>query len=118
MTTQSHFVDADGWRHLAASLAMERMVLVDLWGEPDTVRMALFDPESAQIRIVALLCPGGTYPSIGRPHPPAIRLERTVADLYRLVAEEAPDPIPESRPRGRNGSATSYPYTSSIAAAE
>src|SRR5208282_2537690 len=65
-----------------------------LWGEPDTVRMALFDTESAQIRVVALLCPGAAYPSIGRSHPPAIRLERAVADLYGLVAMEAPDPRP------------------------
>jgi Ni,Fe-hydrogenase III large subunit len=94
MRTQSQFVDADRWRHAAASLAMGGATLVDLWGEPDTVRMALFDNESAQIRIVALLCRGGTYPSVGRSHPPAIRLERAVADLYGLIAEESPDPRP------------------------
>jgi len=94
MSVVSQFVDAEGWRHAAASLAMGQAILVDLWGEPDTVRMALFDTESAQIRVVALLCPGAAYPSIGRSHPPAIRLERAVADLYGLVAMEAPDPRP------------------------
>jgi Ni,Fe-hydrogenase III large subunit len=91
---RSQFVDADRWRDVAASLAMGRATLVDLWGEPDTVRMALLDAESTQIRAIALFCPGGTYPSIGRSHPPAIRLERAVGDLYGLVAEETPDPRP------------------------
>ncbi len=94
MRARSQFVDADGWRHIAASLAMGQATLVDLWGEPDTVRMALIDAGSAQIQLVALYCPAGTYPSIGRSHPPAIRLERVVADLYGLVAEESPDPRP------------------------
>jgi Ni,Fe-hydrogenase III large subunit len=94
MSAGSQFVDADGWRHVAASLAMGQTTLVDLWGEPCAVRMALLDADATQIRIVALLCPAGTYPSVGRAHPPAIRLERTVGDLYGLVAEEAPDPRP------------------------
>jgi Ni,Fe-hydrogenase III large subunit len=56
--------------------------------------MALLDMASNDIRVVALLCRSGTYPSIGRSHPPAIRLERAVADIYGLTAEEAPDPRP------------------------
>ena len=36
-------------------------------------------------------CPTGRFPSIGRLHPPALRLERTIRDLYGLEPEASPD---------------------------
>ena len=35
--------------------------------------------------------PIGLYPSVGKHHPPALRLERTVNDLFGLSAEGLPD---------------------------
>jgi Ni,Fe-hydrogenase III large subunit len=39
-------------------------------------------------------CPKGSFPSVGRLHPPALRLERAIRDLYGLRAENAPDERP------------------------
>ena len=65
--------------------------LVDLWGDTGIVRMAVFDAEQARVEIAALACPDGKFPSLGRHHPPAIRLERTIRDLYGLEPLGAPD---------------------------
>jgi Ni,Fe-hydrogenase III large subunit len=48
--------------------------------------------EPGRIEIAALRCPDGTFPSVGRHHPPAIRLERTIRDLYGLEPLGALDP--------------------------
>jgi Ni,Fe-hydrogenase III large subunit len=39
-------------------------------------------------------CPDRRYPSLARIHPPALRLERTLRDLYGLTPEGLPDPRP------------------------
>ena len=48
----------------------------------------------AEIAIVSLDCPDRSYPSVGRHHPPALRLERTINDLFGLSAEGLPDTRP------------------------
>src|SRR5882724_4270989 len=87
-------VDDAIWQFAASELAQGRWTLLGLWGEPATVHMAIMDRDTADIAIVSLDCPGRLYPSVGRHHPPALRLERTVHDLFGLVAEGAPDPRP------------------------
>lgn len=82
-------VDASGWETAAARLAASELTLVSIWGEPDRVHMAL--GEGATIAVLTLPCPEGTYPSIGRSHPPALRLERALQDLFGLVPEGLPD---------------------------
>ncbi len=44
--------------------------------------------------IASLPCPDGTFPSVGRLHPPAQRLERAIADLVGLRPVDAPDSRP------------------------
>ena len=39
-------------------------------------------------------CPDGTFPSVGALHPPAIRLERAIRDLYGLSRAALPDTRP------------------------
>ena len=73
--------NAAGWERLAQDLAHGRRTLVDLWGDCRIVRMAVFDAEAGRVEIAALACPDGVFPSVGRHHPPAIRLERTIRDL-------------------------------------
>jgi Ni,Fe-hydrogenase III large subunit len=53
--------------------------------------MALLD--EAEIAVASLACEE-SFPSVGRHHPPAIRLERTIRDLYGLQAEGALDRRP------------------------
>ena len=49
---------------------------------------------TAEIAVVSLDCPDRSYPSVGMHHPPALRLERTVNDLFGLSAEGLPDTRP------------------------
>jgi Ni,Fe-hydrogenase III large subunit len=87
-------VDASAWNLAAGELAQGRWSLLGLWGEPSTVHMAIMDGDAAEIAVMSLDCPDRSYPSVGRHHAPALRLERTVNDLFGLSAEGAPDPRP------------------------
>jgi len=87
-------VDASVWTFAASELAHGRWSLLGLWGEPATVHMAIMDGATADIAIVSLDCPNRTFPSVGRHHPPALRLERTINDLFGLSAEGSPDTRP------------------------
>jgi Ni,Fe-hydrogenase III large subunit len=82
------------WRFVANELAQGRLGLLGLWGEPSTVHMAIMDDDTAEIAIVSLHCPDRVYPSVGALHPPALRMERTVHDLFGLVAQGLPDTRP------------------------
>ena len=86
--------DERAWREVASLLRNGQATLCGLWGEPDAVHMAIVNETASQIAVVSLLCPNGTFPSVGRFHPPAIRLERTVRDLFGLQPEDAPDNRP------------------------
>src|SRR5207302_1896865 len=46
------------------------------------------------IAVVSLECKAGEFPSVGARHPPAIRLERTIHDLFGLRGTEAADTRP------------------------
>ena len=79
-------VDASVWTFAASELAHGRWSLLGLWGEPATVHMAIMDGQTAEIAVVSLDCPDRSFPSVGTHHPPALRLERTINDLFGLVS--------------------------------
>jgi len=85
-------VNAGVWKRATTLLQEERCTLLALWGERDMVHMALVDDEPPLI--LSLACADGHYPSVGRLHAPAIRLERALQDLTGLV----PDGLPDARP--------------------
>src|SRR3954469_20297467 len=87
-------VDASVWNFAASELAKGRWNLLGLWGEPAAVHMAIMDGDTAEIAIVSLDCPDRSFPSVGMHHPPALRLERTINDLFGLSAEGLPDTRP------------------------
>ena len=87
-------VDAKTWARAATDLAQGRLTLLGLCGERDIVHMALLDAESATAGIVSLPCPKGTYPAVSQHHAPALRLERTIQDLFGLKAKGLPDARP------------------------
>ena len=70
------------------------MTLLGLWADRDTVSMALLDEEPFCLGIITLECPDGRFSSVGAVHPPAIRLERAVRDLYGLEPQGLPDRRP------------------------
>ena len=86
--------NAAEWEGLARDLAQGRRTLVDLWGDGRIVRLATFDAGAGRIEIAALACPEGAFPSIGRHHAPAIRLERALRDLYGIEPVGAVDDRP------------------------
>jgi len=116
-------VDAQAWTAIAKSIGEGEADLLGLWGEAGAVHMTLRAPPSDPY-VISLACgpslpalasplpvppphageggvgaSGGrigraSFPSVGQFHPPAIRLERTVCDLYGHRAEDAPDRRP------------------------
>lgn len=86
-------VDEAGWLAAAEALAAGRWTLVGLWGETKAVHMALFE-EPGTIGVVSLEGLSGSFPSIARHHPPAMRPERTIRDLFGLEPVGLPDPRP------------------------
>ena len=87
-------VDTQGWQEAAERLRSGALSLLGLWGEPGFVHMALMERASREFGLLALACPDNRFPSIGRVHAPAIRLERTMRDLYGLEAIGLPDTRP------------------------
>jgi Ni,Fe-hydrogenase III large subunit len=87
-------VDASTWMLAASELAQGRLGLLGLWGEPSAVHMAVMDEPAGEIAVVSLDCPDRSYPSVGMHHPPALRLERAVNDLFGLSAQGSPDTRP------------------------
>ncbi len=85
-------IGAEVWGRIGSELAAGRLDLIGLWGEPAAVHVAVMDHgEPPGIGVFSLDCPDGAFPSIGRVHPPAIRLERTAQDLFGLRAAGLPD---------------------------
>src|SRR5438105_12157639 len=89
-----HTADAGEWTRIAERLATGGGILSGLWGEPDCVHLAVLDKTANTITIHTLACPAGKFPSVARHHPAAVRLERTITDLFGLIAEGTPDARP------------------------
>jgi Ni,Fe-hydrogenase III large subunit/Ni,Fe-hydrogenase III component G len=87
-------VDTELWEAVTERLAEEAWTLLGLWGEQGVVHMAVLDEPASDLAVITLECPDGRFPSVGRRHPPAIRLERAVWDLFGLE----PTGMPDARP--------------------
>jgi Ni,Fe-hydrogenase III large subunit len=87
-------VTEKAWNEAIAQLAAGKRTLLGLWGDPPNVHMALLDESAGAIAVLTYACADGKFPSVGAKHPPAIRLERTVADLYDLHPAGALDTRP------------------------
>jgi Ni,Fe-hydrogenase III large subunit len=108
-------VDEAGWHLASEALRQGQCALLGLWGDAGRVHMALL--AELDVAVVSLDCPDGRFPSVGRLHPPAIRLERAVADLHGLRARDAPDTRPwldhgrwRDAPGGAMGAALPYAF--------
>ncbi|MGE0004176.1 MAG: hydrogenase expression protein HypE [Parvibaculaceae bacterium] len=85
-------VAGDVWAEAADRLDRGALTLIGLWGEPQAVHMAVADARDlGRILVLSMSCPDGRYSSVGRLHPPALRLERAAADLFQLVPVGLPD---------------------------
>jgi Ni,Fe-hydrogenase III large subunit len=80
------------WTAAADALADGKLALLGLFGDTDVVHLVLLEEPAGKIGVLSLACPDRRFPSIARRHPAAGRLERTISDLFGLIAEDAPDP--------------------------
>ena len=87
-------VGEEGWQAAIGDLVAGQTTLLGFWGEPDAVHMALLAGETNEIAVVSLECSDGSFPSVALAHPPALRLERTIHDLFGLTAKGAGDTRP------------------------
>src|SRR5512140_2464321 len=77
-------VGAGGWAQAIGLLETGQCTLLGLWGEQQVVHAALIGTQSQQPAILSFECQRRSYPSVGRRHPAAIRLERTLRDMSGL----------------------------------
>ncbi len=115
-------VSRAGWEEAAQRLHSGDWSLLGLWGEPGFAHMAVIERASAECAVLSFAAEGNRFPSVGRSHPPAIRLERAVRDLVGLEPEGLADsrawldhgrwdlrhPLGEAVRGG--GTSTSYPF--------
>jgi Ni,Fe-hydrogenase III large subunit len=113
-------VTSDGWQRLAQELTAARATMLGLWADRNAVHLALIEDLTSEVAVFTFECKGGKFPSIGALHPPAIRLERAISDLYGLKPVGSPDERPwldlgfwgVAHPLGRRKkSGTPPPYT-------
>jgi len=97
-------VDRAAWEQATQRLHAEEASLLGLWAEPGFAYMALMQSQTCEV--LTLACEENRFPSVGRLHPPAIRLERAIHDLVGLEPEGLPDTRPWLRHAGP------YPFLS------
>src|ERR1700687_3278914 len=87
-------ISGNAWATMTTALVDGRLTLLGLWGETSAIHAAVIAPETNEICVASLDCPDGRYPSIGKTHAPAIRLERAAKDLFGLTPTDARDTRP------------------------
>lgn len=87
-------VASDAWKLALRQLVDARATMLGLWGDAGAVHLALMEEPSAEIGVFTYECRDGKFPSVAALHPPAIRLERAIRDLYGLK----PVGLPDTRP--------------------
>jgi Ni,Fe-hydrogenase III large subunit len=104
-------VDEAVWRAASEHLAAGRWALLGLWGEEAAVHAAVLEEQVTAV--LSFNCTTGAFPSLARQHPPAIRLERAIRDLWGLE----PQGLSDRRPWLDHGRWDSRPETDGSPAA-
>jgi len=81
----------EGWQQAIEALAKGKCTLLGLWGDAPQVQMALLDEAAGNVVVLSYTCKAGKYPSVAARHPPAVRFERAIYDLFGLQAVGSPD---------------------------
>jgi len=82
------------WEQASGDAARGMLTLLSLWATRGAVHMALLNEDSHKIGILSLENRRAGFPSVGRYHAPAQRLERSITDLFGMAAENATDARP------------------------
>ncbi len=83
-------VNSQAWIAIAKAIGDGAADLLGLWGDAAAVHMALRVPGTEPC-VISLAVTTGRFPSVGRHHPAAIRLERAICDLYGYEPDDATD---------------------------
>jgi Ni,Fe-hydrogenase III large subunit len=106
-------VGEDLWRQAIVMLSDGRLTLLGLWAEATHVHMAVMEEAPGDFGVLSLACRHARFPSVGQMHPPAIRLERAIHDLWRLIPNGLADLRPwldHGKRRGGDADPDSPPY--------
>jgi Ni,Fe-hydrogenase III large subunit len=87
-------VGREVWEEATSRLEDGQFTLLGLWGANGFVHMAIVGPRHDEPVVLSLACEQNRFPSVGRLHAPAIRLERAVRDLVGLEPEGLVDTRP------------------------
>src|SRR5215831_2594223 len=82
------------WERATVLLEAGQCTLLGLWATRESVHMALSGIGLDSPVILSLACEGGRFPSVGKRHAPAIRLERALRDLAGMEPEGLADARP------------------------
>jgi len=87
-------VNRTEWQQLTEDLVSGTLALMSLWARNSSVYMALRDIQTKRIGVVVMKNLKGSFPSVGKDHAPAQRLERAIQDLHGLQPKGAFDARP------------------------
>jgi Ni,Fe-hydrogenase III large subunit len=79
-----YLLDEQSWQDLTEQLHLSDWTLLGLWADGTEVHCALRD-EDTNVAVVSLACQDRKFPSLSAARPSAIRLERSLRDLYGLT---------------------------------
>jgi Ni,Fe-hydrogenase III large subunit len=89
-----HVVDQTGWLRAVREISKGQGDLLSLWSDGAEVHMAILEHESSEIGLISIECSHGGFPSVAHLHPPAMRLERAIQDIYGITSNGLPDARP------------------------
>jgi len=91
-------VSRGAWQQAAGRLQAGEWSLLalwgDAWGDRGFAHMAALEVATSQFAVLSVACDDNRFPSVGRVHAPAIRLERAMRDLLGLEPEGLEDARP------------------------
>ena len=83
-------------RRIVRAVAAGEATLLGLWSDGEAVHLGLIEKPAGDCLWSACRARSGAFPPSARTHPPALRLERAIRDLYGLEPEGCPTSGPGS----------------------
>jgi Ni,Fe-hydrogenase III large subunit len=87
-------VGATTWRGIGEALREGKLDLLGEWGDEEAVHCALYEPATRQACLASIDASSGKVPSLAVFQASALRLERTIQDLFGLEMVGLPDHRP------------------------
>jgi Ni,Fe-hydrogenase III large subunit len=87
-------VDGPTWRGIGEALREGKLDLLGEWGDAGAVHCAVYEPGTRQVSLASIAASSGKVPSLAVFHAPAMRLERTIQDLFGFEMVGLPDHRP------------------------